>query len=103
MTTQYIATVGLNAPPDDRRIEPGENIPAKVIESAPWLIERGLAVSAAEWLQHALQGAPETAGPDIPATAPAPLETPASEAENWPEPQAIWTEAQERLAPPEET
>lgn len=38
---QYVAIYGLNYGPDGTRVEPGGDVPAEVVENAPWLLEKG--------------------------------------------------------------
>lgn len=38
---QYVAIYGLNYGPDGTRVEPGGDVPAEVVENAPWLLEHG--------------------------------------------------------------
>lgn len=37
----YIALTGLNYGPEDTRIEAGDEVPASVVDAAPWLLTDG--------------------------------------------------------------
>lgn len=46
---EYIATTGINATcsednPEGTRYEPGDPVPAAVVEKSPWLLEQGAVV-----------------------------------------------------------